>query len=608
MKQITVKLNEGQYLNEVEPFKTKGIPTDTIIHKVIPGCGATTLEIKHTKRNSIIIVPNVPVIEDKVSEHNKKYPKEEQILGVYQSIDVGHIEDYLNSEATYKKILTTPEGFLSKVLVAFENDIDSMINDYFLLFDECERIVTDVSYRGQIAAPIEWFFRFKQKAMVSATTLAFSHKDFADFDHYAIEPTFDYSKAIEVINTNNVVSSLEAKLSTVDGTNPILFFVNSTRAIFDIADILKLIPQSNAYCADTSVAKLTSKKFRTSYSKLDLQNLKKYNFLTSRYYSALDIKLDYKPDVILITDVFTAKHSVLDPHTEIIQIAGRFRNGVNSLTHITNFDSSIESKSREEGNQYLKGCFDTFENIVEQLKKSKDEGSRDTLKFFVQHSPVAEYYTDGKLNPFMVDNYHYQQRVQGYYQSIENLKLAYADQAKHFTPEYITEEYVVSDEDRVKRQSKSSVREQQWETLRQIDRFAPKPGVFILHNSYTLVNNLRSLFPWLTEAYDLIGLDGIKKTGLSASKLNPVKARAKELKELRKLEPFVNAMFDEHSEPEDKEIKRIMVELCDKANITLTPTISLILQFFEGSRSTKGGKHIHRLRSKIDLSKLTPFD
>ena len=56
---------EGQYLEDV----MKEIPTDTILSKTLPGLGANTLEIK-SKRNSIIIEPNVPVPSDtSISKH-----------------------------------------------------------------------------------------------------------------------------------------------------------------------------------------------------------------------------------------------------------------------------------------------------------------------------------------------------------------------------------------------------------------------------------------------------------------------------------------------------------------------------------------------------------
>jgi hypothetical protein len=75
---------------------------------------------------------------------------------VHKGIDVNDIKAYLlRDEIEYKKILTTPEGFIKKVLKAFKDDMATLLNTYFLLYDECERIITDVSYRGAIAAPLD---------------------------------------------------------------------------------------------------------------------------------------------------------------------------------------------------------------------------------------------------------------------------------------------------------------------------------------------------------------------------------------------------------------------------------------------------------------------
>ena len=65
-----VTLKQGQYLSDV----MRKIPTNCILSKRIPGCGATTLELK-SNRNSIIVVPNVPVI-------NSKCQKYDNLLGV----------------------------------------------------------------------------------------------------------------------------------------------------------------------------------------------------------------------------------------------------------------------------------------------------------------------------------------------------------------------------------------------------------------------------------------------------------------------------------------------------------------------------------------------
>ena len=77
-----ITLTKGQYLSEV----MDKIPSNCILSKRIPGCGATTLELI-TDRNSIIVVPNVPVIVSKCN----KYPN---LLGVYEGVNHQRIIKY----------------------------------------------------------------------------------------------------------------------------------------------------------------------------------------------------------------------------------------------------------------------------------------------------------------------------------------------------------------------------------------------------------------------------------------------------------------------------------------------------------------------------------
>lgn len=52
-----ITLNKGQYLSDV----MNEIPSNCILSKRIPGCGATTLELE-TQRNSIIVVDRKSVV------------------------------------------------------------------------------------------------------------------------------------------------------------------------------------------------------------------------------------------------------------------------------------------------------------------------------------------------------------------------------------------------------------------------------------------------------------------------------------------------------------------------------------------------------------------
>ena len=152
-----IQINKGQYLSDV----LKEIPSNIVLSKTIPGCGATTLELE-SHRNSIIIVPNVPVITGKC----EKFPN--SLMGVVEGVTSNDIIEYLQRDLEFKKIMTTPESF-GKVRLAFAESGADLYEDYFCLLDECHSLVKDVDYRSDIVLPIDDFFKFKGKALVSAT-------------------------------------------------------------------------------------------------------------------------------------------------------------------------------------------------------------------------------------------------------------------------------------------------------------------------------------------------------------------------------------------------------------------------------------------------------
>ncbi len=193
-----VTLRKGQHLSDVMTM----IPADCILSKRIPGCGATTLEIM-TDRNSIIIVPNVPVI-------NSKEKKFTNIKGVYEDVKVSDIIKYLKENSQYK-IMTTPESF-GKVKTACKRCGINIYSRFFLLDDECHQLVKDVDFRGDIVLPMDDFFQFAHKALVSATPIKFSDPRFKDFNTVEICADYDYQQDIMVTHTYSMVVALKEYL------------------------------------------------------------------------------------------------------------------------------------------------------------------------------------------------------------------------------------------------------------------------------------------------------------------------------------------------------------------------------------------------------------
>ena len=317
----------------------KEIPTNCILSKRIPGCGATTLELE-TPRSSIIVVPNVPVIVCKC----RKY---QNLLGVYEKVSIGQIIEYLRTKRLHK-IMTTPES-MCKVKTACERCSINIYTSFFLLMDECHQLIKDVDYRDNIVMHMADFFLFHRKALVSATPIGFSDPRFEEHHFEIIEVTadYDYQQEITVTRTYNTAKAVGEYLMNHDGT--ICFFVNSVVEIFSMMKHFNLLEDSAVYCAPKSRGKLkTEYDFTNTYTEWSAATMRKYNFFTGRFFTAFDLDLDYKPHLVMLTDPYTAEHTLLDVDTDCIQICGRFRNGISSATHIYRVNPEIIIKSKEQ--------------------------------------------------------------------------------------------------------------------------------------------------------------------------------------------------------------------------------------------------------------------
>ena len=95
-------INKGQKLADIMPE----IESNINLAKKFPGIGATYLEI-HSRRPSILIEPNVPVIQGKCAKSDEKF----KLFGVYEGVTVDKIIRYLQEPREHHKLMTTPESF-----------------------------------------------------------------------------------------------------------------------------------------------------------------------------------------------------------------------------------------------------------------------------------------------------------------------------------------------------------------------------------------------------------------------------------------------------------------------------------------------------------------
>ena len=498
-----------QYLTEVLPQ----IPTNTILYKKLTGLGATYGELK-ADRNSIILEPNVPVIKGKCKD-----PKHinDNLFGVYENVTVGKIVKYLQaSKEKHIKLLSTPESF-SKIKSAFEELDMDIYSTCYLLFDECHKIVKDVDYREDITLPFDDFFMFDNKGLVSATPLDFTDPRFFKqrFQIMEVQPMFDYAQPINIYHTNNVLQELKKRLGKATN-NPIFLSINSTETIYSIMQKLDILEQSTVFCASNSVTSLKEKKFANAYSDWDADKMRRFNFLTSRFFNALDIELDFCPEVFIVTDTTMATQSMVDPFTDTIQIIGRFRNGIASANHITNTDYNFSVRSKAQV-QYMIGV---FEQVYGMMKTYYDNATtdeaRDAYKAILDTHPFKSMLNrNGEKNWFKIDNYITEAIVQGYYNCFDMLTKTYR-QCKSFKVSCESQTYPLGDLERLKRENKSiSIKAKRKEIVEQLEILKGDETSMAIEHKRELIRT----DAFIVEAYEELGKEQIEELNYSQPKI-----------------------------------------------------------------------------------------
>lgn len=404
------------------------IPTNTIIHKAIPGLGATYAEIK-ANRNSILIEPNVPVIISKCSQDKHKG---DNLFGVYHGITYTDISSYLKNtinEGKKIKIMVTPESFM-KIVYALRRFGLDIRKDCFVLHDEIQHLVKDPYFRKGIGLPMDVFFECQNKAMISATPInIYLDPRFSDFEIIKIEPTGFIPMNLNLeLTTDVIMRTKEVITSMLKDNKPLFVFLNDTNTIYAITNYLCREGGASIFCSNDGVIKLKEQGFSQAYNTWEDASMRKINWLTSRFYNAVDIELVEKPNVVLISDVWNVPYTIIDPYSDAIQIAGRFRNGIASLTHITNSNNnylrSSEAYYLADLNRLEKEYNDLryrFENATSFKEKEM------TYSEMTRHPFTKFLNNDRSLNYLKIGNDIYEELIKGKYYSWRTITDAYND-------------------------------------------------------------------------------------------------------------------------------------------------------------------------------------
>lgn len=588
-----------QHLDEVLPV----IPSNVILNKTITGIGATYTEIK-AMRNSIIVEPNRPVIKGKCAQAKHK---DDNLKGVYQGVFQKDIVKYLEKtkkNGKYIKIMTTPESFPKVIDALEEMDID-LRYDCFLLFDECEKITKDCDYRNDITLPMDLFFECQNKAMVSATPITdLSDPRFNSFKHIMIDPMDDYRIGLNLYTTNNVLQlTKEMMPEFLDSGKPLFIFVNSTDMIDALMKKLELTQQSAVFCSEKSVDKLKGIGFKRAYEDWDADKMMKINWMTSRFYSALDIELDEQPNVLMITDVFIAQWTMFDPFTDSVQVIGRFRNGISTFTHITNADYHIPYHNR----QFFRDKCSCDKEVYDMMKTMYNDAKNDEYRAayydVLQVLPYKKFLKeDSSVNYFKMDNYIDEKMTKVYYSEPRNLYNAYIG-SEHFNVYHKHFPYKMGDYERLKIEDKSvSLKEKRKRIVEQLEMI----GVAETEADMQYVRDLRAADSFIVDAYELLDKKEIEEIGYSMTKLKEamILKRYEGKISSRTVLELVNNAFHIGQRYCRKDIKDKLIEIFNstKTRSPKSVTSLTIFEFFNASVSDKrNSKGFYLISRKFEL-------
>ncbi len=424
METKTISISKHQHLADVYPL----IETNTILNKRLSGVGATHCEII-ASRHSIIVVPNVPIITCKVEKHKDS----DNLFGVMANVSEREIVQYLETTLSSNrriKIMVTPESF-HKVRKAFSEVEFDMYNNCFLMLDECHKFIKERDFRQEIVQPLHSFFKFKNKALVSATPITPSDPRFNEqgFKKVVVNPDWYFLFDISVICANDIRRAFYQETAcTRRGElpkEPQCIFVNSTSIIANLITDSNLEDISSIFCSDQSAVELRQRGFKNVHTewKNEYENI--YMFFTSRFFTGLDIWLDKKPRVLYFSDAKNAEQTLMDPHTDMAQACGRFRNGMKEIYHYVNFNPAIERKTEDDIEEYVNGIINSHIALRDMLNASQKKFERKAINRVLEALPFKEIFFEDEIDYFMKDNITDSERVRQYYDDFYSLQTAY---------------------------------------------------------------------------------------------------------------------------------------------------------------------------------------
>lgn len=369
----TIDIPEGpKYLSEVLDV----LPANAVINKGTTGCGGTTLEL-YTKRNSIIVVPTVNLIKNKLEQFEDDNIS---LYGVYAGKDFGQaaISAMANRKTDkFVKVMVTYDS-LPKALKVIRNTAE-----WFVLVDEWHVMFNAYNFKQSTIDDLtEALKSFPYVSYMTASPInrEFIPTQLEGLRNYNLNWLNNDVCTVKQVPTNKPAHlAVEVCKGFLDGSEfgNAHIFVNSVKNIDNIVRALDTDETTTINAEDVKIVCSTSNKnnrpkidskFRGCITSNTLEP-KKLNFYTSTAFEGVDV-YDEEGKIYIISQA-TNDTMRTDISTSFIQIVGRVRNSKynNEVMHIY---STVGKKSILNGLMSYEEYQETIEARVQKTLKGID--------------------------------------------------------------------------------------------------------------------------------------------------------------------------------------------------------------------------------------------
>ncbi|RYF09841.1 MAG: hypothetical protein EOO42_23410, partial [Flavobacteriales bacterium] len=364
-----------------------------------------------------------------------------------------------------------------------------------MLFDECDVLVSDAIFRPRMLEILPDFFSFKNHAFISATPIIPTDPRFDEhgFKQLKLEPDFKIDNKLSLVITNNINSSTRDVIDYCNkrDNSPIFIFTNCKRTIAYLARLTYIKDDYKVFCAENLKNDFFIEQGITQvYTSISDQSFAKFNFLTSRFFSGVDILMseDIKPHIIMISNITQTAHSIIHPSITGVQIFGRCREGVSSITHITTIYKGIPHSNEE---TIVRHIDKEIYHLNELRKIGSKVLTREHKKFIKDIQEINQgnvvFNNDDTVNSYYRDNYLMSKLTENIYTSVDSIINEYK-RGDFFNVNYSVVYKAYTDED-INKLKKASGRRKAIEVLTQIHSLVTQYGKFNISNEQDIHHN-----------------------------------------------------------------------------------------------------------------------